>query len=378
MRRHIEWLDGLKGVAIALIVLGHVVATVQNMAIHQSTRDVFEFMFHSIYSFHVQLFFFIAGLTFSCKDGFGSFCKKKFLRLLVPYYVWGFASAFLFILMGQSVSGEINAISSTTAFSEKTLVGQWWVPLASVMHAGGWPNGRGFCFNGVLWFLPVLFMAEVIFYWMARVARGCHGAKFFLFALSSVLLLYENPLIYGLRMPYGLTWVPKYLPYLALGYWFSCTVVNSEGKDFRCDWWYAVAGVMCAFCLLVFCFPNLAFGDARRYAAEIGIAVIMIFVMVASAQRKVWRRFAFLAPMSLGIMLIHKFPLVAVQLLIGKLHLGLNATWSSLILCATVFFALTLICYYASKVIVYLFPWSLGAKARERFPKKENESLFAN
>ena len=282
--------------------------------------------------------------------------------MLVPYYVWGFASAFLFILMGQSVSGEINAISSTAAFSEKTLVGQWWVPLASIIHAGGWPNGRGFCFNGVLWFLPVLFMTEVIFYWMARVARGCHGAKFFCFALSSVLLLYENPLIYGFRMPYGLTWVPKYLPYLALGYWFSCAVIYREVKDFRCDWWYAVAGVMCAFCLLVFCFPNLAFGDARRYAAEIGIAVTMIFVMVAFAQRKVWRRFAFLSSMSLGIMLMHKFPLVAIQLLVGKLHVGLDGGVSAFMLCAIIFVSCTLVCYYASRMLAKMFPWSLGLK----------------
>ena len=309
MQRHIEWLDGLKGVAIALIVLGHVVATIQNMAVHESTRNVFEFMFHAIYSFHVQLFFFIAGITFSCKDGFGAFCRKKFFRLMVPYYAWGLASAILFILMGQSVSGEVTATSSTAAFSGKTLVGQWWVPLASVMHAGGWPNGRGFCFNGVLWFLPVLFTTEVIFYWMARAARGRHGVMFFIFALSSVFLLYENPLIWGFRMPYGLTWVPKYLPYLALGHWFSGAIINSEGNSFCCDWWYGAAGVMCAFCLLVFCYPDLALGDSRRYVGEIAIALVMIFMMIALVQRNVWRRFAFLAPLSLGIMLIHKFPL---------------------------------------------------------------------
>lgn len=378
MRKYIEWLDGLKGLAIALIVLGHVVATFQNMVIQQSTRNVFEFMFHAIYSFHVQLFFFIAGITFSCKDGFGVFFRKKFFRLMVPYYVWGFASAILFILMGQTVSGEVNAASSTAAFSGKALMGKWWVPLLSVVHAGGWPNGKGFSFNGVLWFLPVLFVAEISFYWVAKIIKGRQGMMFCGFALSSVFLLYENPLIYGCRMPYGITWVPKYFPYLVLGYWFSSVRSIRDGKGICRDWWYVVASVMLAYCVLVFCFPNLALGDARRYAREIAVAVVMISVMIALAQRNVWRSFAFLAPMSLGIMLIHKFPLVAVQLLIGKLHLGLNATWSSLILCATVFFALTLICYYASKVIVYLFPWSLGAKARERFPKKENESLFAN
>ena len=365
MRRHIEWLDGLKGVAIALIVLGHVVATVQNMAIQQSTRNVFEFMFHAIYSFHVQLFFFIAGITFSCKDGFVLFFRKKFFRLMVPYYVWGFASAILFILMGQSVSGEVSAASSTAAFSGKTLVGKWWVPLVSVVHAGGWPNGKGFCFNGVLWFLPVLFVAEISWYWIAKVIKERHGMAFCVFALSSVFLLYENPLIYGLRMPYGITWVPKYFPYLVLGYWFSGTRINRDGKGFRRDWWYVVAVAMLAYSALVFCFPNLAIGDARRYVKEIAVAVVMICVMIALAQRNVWRYFAFLAPMSLGIMLVHKFPLVAVQLLVGKLHFGLAATWSSLMLCVTMFIALTLACYFVSRYIVCWFPWCLGVKGEK-------------
>lgn len=361
MRRHIEWLDGLKGVAIALIVLGHVVATVQNMAIQQSTRNIFEFAFHAIYSFHVQLFFFIAGITFSCKDSFIGFLRKKILRLMVPYYLWGFASAILFILLGQSVSGEISATSSTSMFAEKTLVGQWWIPLVSVMHAGGWPNGRGFCFNGVLWFLPVLFVAEILWYWIAKFVKERYGLVFAFFALFSVFLLYENPLIYGMRMPYGITWVPKYLPYLALGYWFS-GVFNHRGKCFSVDYWYVVAGVVLVYCALVFFFPNLALGDARRYVREIVIAVVMIFTMIALAQCNVWKGFAFLAPMSLGIMLVHKFPLVAIQLLVGKFHLGLTDTRSSVALCAIVFIILTLGCYHISRIIICWFPLCLGVK----------------
>ena len=165
-----------------------------------------------------------------------------------------------------------------------------------------------------------------------------------------------------MRLPYGITWVPKYFPYLVLGYWVPNARINRDGKGFRLDWWYAVAGVMLAYCALVFCFPTLALGDARRYAREIAVAVVMIFVMIALAQRNAWRSFAFLAPMSLGIMLVHKFPLVAVQLLVGKWHLGLGATWSSLVLCAIVFVVLTLSCYYISRLIVFWFPWSLGAK----------------
>ena len=73
--KRIEWLDDLKGFAIFLIVLGHVLATFANMT-KALPHEVSNVLFKFIYSFHVPLFFIIAGITFTAKDGFLKILKK--------------------------------------------------------------------------------------------------------------------------------------------------------------------------------------------------------------------------------------------------------------------------------------------------------------
>ena len=84
--KRIEWLDDIKGVAIALVVAGHVAATMRNITTGcvQSTMQV---AFDFIYSFHIPLFFVLAGLTFSADKKFVEFFRRKFFRLMVLYYI---------------------------------------------------------------------------------------------------------------------------------------------------------------------------------------------------------------------------------------------------------------------------------------------------
>ena len=70
----IHWIDFAKGIAILLVVLGHV-------------SFMPEPILASFYTFHIPLFFFLSGLfLFNKKEAFGPFFLKKSRTLIGPYY----------------------------------------------------------------------------------------------------------------------------------------------------------------------------------------------------------------------------------------------------------------------------------------------------
>lgn len=82
-----------------------------------------------IWSFHMPLFFFISGMLFASSKypSFCSFLKRRFRTLLIPYFVFS-----IVVLLVMRDKPFIQWISE------------------------GWMNGYA------LWFLPVLFLAEII------------------------------------------------------------------------------------------------------------------------------------------------------------------------------------------------------------------------
>ena len=99
MKDRIVYLDAVKGFAIILVVMGHVI---------QYSFQSTSFLYHSIYSFHMPLFFFVSGLLSKKwdlvpKDSFFSetfkFILSKVRSLIIPLVVVG--SLFI-IYMGQT------------------------------------------------------------------------------------------------------------------------------------------------------------------------------------------------------------------------------------------------------------------------------------
>jgi len=84
------YLDALKGVAILTVVLGH---TFQG-----ATPDYGNYLpFRILYSFHMPMFMFVAGMTASAgifatlgskTSPFGDYIARRALRLVVPFIVW--------------------------------------------------------------------------------------------------------------------------------------------------------------------------------------------------------------------------------------------------------------------------------------------------
>ena len=133
-KQRLDWLDIAKGIAILLVIVGH---TVNNPSI---IRQV-------IFSFHMPLFFILAGYTFRIKP-WGELLKSSFIRLLIPYALIVFAwKVPLFFTTGSPVA--LNAVAKG---------------LGSVVFASGTDI---YCLGidavGMSWFLVALFLSRIMF-----------------------------------------------------------------------------------------------------------------------------------------------------------------------------------------------------------------------
>lgn len=181
VKARIPEIDILRGFAIILVVLGHSFIT-NPINIHDLSWGIS--LRHWIYTFHMELFFVLAGCVYQFSY-YRSFIKKKTERILVPYLFFGLLAVII-----HSVG--LEAVNGHTSFKEGII--------------------KLLLFGGDYWFLYVLFiifciypLIETIFKWYLEVllAVVCLLFGFFpsvsgIFRIESVL--YHLPFLFFGRL----------------------------------------------------------------------------------------------------------------------------------------------------------------------------------
>lgn len=93
----IHWIDIAKGIGIILVSFGHI----RNGDGQSVWLPALDTPINFIYLFHMPLFFFLGGLTFSSRRSFPDFLKRKAQTLLIPYYVF-------FAVFSCKTTGDID------------------------------------------------------------------------------------------------------------------------------------------------------------------------------------------------------------------------------------------------------------------------------
>lgn len=94
MNKRLDYIDAIKGLAIFLVVMGHVLAWLYQSPDEARIIGKPMLLFEAIYAFHMPLFIFVSGFLFGisyCSE-FSIFCSKlsrKAERLLIPYFICG-------------------------------------------------------------------------------------------------------------------------------------------------------------------------------------------------------------------------------------------------------------------------------------------------
>ena len=180
----IKFLDITRAFAIIFIALGHTLVHSEHCGI------IFKFL----YSFHVVLFFIISGYVFKIKkeeENTFIFIKNKFIRIMIPYFVWALLFLIPYMLLGQSVS---NSIGTNSSFSLKT-------QFLNVMYGNG--NASALKQNSSLWFLPALFSIEMMYYFIIKFLKKSHKIKKVALILL-VLIGYITNTFLNINLPWGI------------------------------------------------------------------------------------------------------------------------------------------------------------------------------
>lgn len=182
--KRVTEIDALRGFGIFMVVFGH---SMTLLPVDTSQIYIIRYLHDIFWDFHMYLFFFIAGFCFNytgCKRGIGfdhgsylSFIKKKFIHLMIPYYVFNLIDVLPRAIFVESVSKNRTIMQS----------------LKDILFYGG-----------DYWFLLVLFIVFTVYpaiyafmygkyciFFITAVIVGCSGTGIFasvhLFMIGSVV-----------------------------------------------------------------------------------------------------------------------------------------------------------------------------------------------
>lgn len=125
--KRIDWIDYAKAIGIFLVVVGHTYAG--------------NALTNWIYSFHMPLFFFLSGTMLRNRGGYWQYIVKRFKRMLIPYLLYSIIYLVYNFLSVVVLHKDYNLI--------KNMIGIFLQLRWSEYSLG-------------LWFLPLLFLSEII------------------------------------------------------------------------------------------------------------------------------------------------------------------------------------------------------------------------
>jgi fucose 4-O-acetylase-like acetyltransferase len=282
-----EWIDVARGIGIILVVYGHVLRGLLGAGVFSSSNPLFS-SDYAIYTFHMPLFFLLAGLhvDHSMAKGGDRFLLSKLRTIAYPYMLW------------STIQGTVQLIFPSYLNSSRSLAS-----LGTIL----W---RPF---GQFWFLYVLFVCHIFALLFSRQRRLLAGVALFAYCLSMYIKNpFWNPILYML---------PFYIVGIFLG-----RHVNHWRPNLKSIF---ISGSFCAF-LLTFAihFGRTASGGVVSSffslpAAVSGIALICILSqLIVCANKRLSSVLTVIGLMSMTIYILHVMAASGVR--IALIHAGVR------------------------------------------------------
>ena len=109
----ITYIDTLKGLAIILVILGHIA---NGYMWDEGVSQAYFYVYNIIYTFHMPLFILLSGFTFHtayCRESFVQMSRigKQILSLTILYVFWSLVLGVFKMIFGGMVNNPITAIN---------------------------------------------------------------------------------------------------------------------------------------------------------------------------------------------------------------------------------------------------------------------------
>ena len=291
------WADILKFWGILAIAWGH---TLNDGAVMKY-----------LYSFHVAIFFFAVGLYFkSPRISFGSFCKKRAISLLVPYFIFAVISTLIYAVLGKVASVSLDA--GVTDFSLRT-------NLYDIL------TGRCRA-NRPLWFLPSMFIFSILCFGFTKLTDKCSNRLRTLMYILAATLSIVLCIISGLdSRGHVMFWKANTAVFL-----FGFFVFAIMGKPLLMGTSVKFHSILLMVLLLVLgcilalqniavSYPSNTYGNVLLFYISatctiFGLCLLSIFISHANIPI-IHKTLAYVGQHTLPILLMHKFPILFFQVL---------------------------------------------------------------
>ena len=156
------WIDNLKAIGIFAVILGHIASPFGTF----------------IYSWHMPLFFMIAGFFIKFDLSLKEFIIKDFKRLMIPYFLFAIVGLLLETIKRIALHREsLDYIHEIKAVFI-------WMDMSSLINT----------YAFVLWFLPTLFFARVFLVVINKFIQNIFFQFFIVSILFSCSFLVQLPL----------------------------------------------------------------------------------------------------------------------------------------------------------------------------------------
>jgi fucose 4-O-acetylase-like acetyltransferase len=121
------WIDAARGLAILLVVFGHAAGGLID-ARGPTSLLTLRYIFLAIYTFHMPVFFFLAGLFVERRlgDGTAVFIRKLLTTIVWAYFLWSFVQFSIIYAMGSLVNHPASNYWRTIIALPWSPVSQFW------------------------------------------------------------------------------------------------------------------------------------------------------------------------------------------------------------------------------------------------------------
>ena len=182
-----DYIDIAKGLGILMVVWAHIMVTGWSHRL--------------IYAFHMPLFFFLSGMLFQRHKypSLISFVGRRAKRLLLPYVIYSVATWCMWAVFRYFRGEEVGYLAS----------------LMQTFIAQG--SGAFFAHNSALWFIPCLFLVEILYFFICRLGDFWSVLVCFAAAAGSFILGHVFGNDYWFTPPWNADAALIALPFYAVG-----------------------------------------------------------------------------------------------------------------------------------------------------------------
>lgn len=301
----ITWVDILRGIAMILIVYGHII-------IH---CDKLGGLTKYIVSFHVPIFFMISGFVFSIKENmkYKTFILEKFKRIMIPYFVFGFIFLIPLLLFGNGIGAMLNRESEIDIL--KNIFGIFY------------GNGHDGLLrqNSSLWFLPCIFITQQIFYFVEKFSQKSNK-KIKIYVIASLIALFLGFISYNIphkRLPWGIDVAIVLSFFFAIGKIMKLTY--EKWKDKKINKLVAIILLIIGFGISMYntdisCM-NHEYGNYWLFAISAAATSIGLAFIIQGCKKN--RVLEYIGNNTIGILIFHKLVIVLFQTKLGIISTSL-------------------------------------------------------